>query len=110
MFKRGDIVILNLNNNVGKPRPALIIQNDILNECLKTTVLIPFTSDLHQEVDTFRYIIKKLDENGLQSDSQLMIDKISQIRISQIKATIGKVDKKQIREIESRLLAVLGIN
>ena len=109
MIKRGDIVVLNMGNNVGKPRPALVIQNDVLNETLTTTILIPFTSDI-QPSDTFRYVIHSLPRNGLQADSQLMIEKISQLPVEKIQKVIGSITKKQIDEVEARLLAVLGVN
>jgi mRNA interferase MazF len=107
-MKRGDVVVLNLGANVGKPRPALVLQNDILNETLQTTIVIPFSSDI-QSVDTFRYVISATSSNGLQVTSQIMIDKISQIKQDKIQKVIGHITKKQMDEIEARLLAVLGI-
>ena len=108
MIKRGNVVILNLGGNVGKPRPALVIQNNILNDILNTTIILPFSSDL-QDVDTFRFIILATTANGLQINSQLMIDKVSQIPKDRVQRVIGKITKKQMDEIEVRLLAVLGI-
>lgn len=108
MFKRGDRVILNLGKNVGKPRPAVIIQNDILNSTLDTTVVMPLTSDI-QPGDTFRCTIQESKSSGLTCDSQVMIEKISQIPVDKISKKIGKLTKTQIVRIETRLFTVLGI-
>lgn len=107
-MKRGDIVVLNLGGNIGKPRPALVIQNDILNNNLQTTIVIPFSSDI-QPAETFRYTILASESTGLTGDSQLMIDKVSQIPIEKVQKVIGVINKKQMNEVEARLLAVLGI-
>ena len=44
MTKRGDLVTVSLPGDYGKPRPALVIQNDLLNE-LDSLVLCPVSSD-----------------------------------------------------------------
>lgn len=109
-MKRGDIVVLNLGNNIGKPRPALIIQADLLNESrvLTTTIVIPLTSTL-LNMEFMRYTIEPTATNGLTKTSEVMIDKISQVKKSMVHAVIGHITKKQLDEIEARLLAVLGV-
>ena len=109
-MKRGDIVVLNLGNNIGKPRPALIIQADLLNESrvLTTTIVIPLTSTL-LNMEFMRYTIEPTATNGLTKTSEVMIDKISQVKKSMVHAGIGHITKKQLDEIEARLLAVLGV-
>ncbi len=109
-MKRGDIVVLNLGGNVGKPRPALIVQNDILNQDdnLTTTIVLPITSEL-LNMKVIRYKIEPSIRNGLTCSSQIMIDKIMQIEKNKVKKIVGNILKKQIDEIEARLLAILGI-
>jgi len=52
MVCRGDIVLINLNpmkknNEIGKIRPALVLQNDELNEGVyPTTTILPLTTSL----------------------------------------------------------------
>lgn len=111
MMKRGDVVILNLGGKLGKPRSAIIIQADILNNDnrLKTTIVLPLTSEV-LNMQIIRYKIKASQNNGLQHESQIMIEKIMQIEKSKIQKVIGHLTKKQINEIEARLLAILGVN
>lgn len=109
-MKRGDVVVLNLGGNIGKPRPALVIQNDLLNQDdnLTTTIVLPITSEL-LNMKVIRYKLEPSSKNGLASSSQVMIDKIMQIEKSKVKKIIGSLLKKQIDEVEARLLAVLGV-
>ena len=109
-MKRGDIVILNIGGNVGKPRPALIIQADILNQDnnLATTIVLPLTSEL-LNMEVIRYKLEPNKTNGLQFASQVMIDKIMQVEKIRIQKIAGHITKKQIDEIEARLLAILGV-
>lgn len=109
-MKRGDIIVLNLGGNVGKPRPALVIQANILNENdeLATTIVLPITSEL-LNMEVIRYKLEPTKTNGLQLVSQVMIDKIMQIEKCRIQKIVGHITKKQIEDIEARLLAILGI-
>lgn len=109
-MKRGDLIIVNLGGNVGKPRPALIIQTNILNENnqLLTTIVLPVTSEL-LNMEIIRYKLEPTIANGLQSTSQIMIDKIMQIEKNKVRKVIGHITKKQLVEIEARLLSILGM-
>ena len=109
-MKRGDIVVVNLGGNIGKPRPALIIQANILNkdDNLSTTIVLPLTSEL-LNMEIIRYKLEPNSKNGLQFSSQVMIDKIMQVEKRRIQQVIGCISKKQIDEIEARLLAILGV-
>lgn len=110
IVSRGDIVILNIGGNIGKPRPALIIQADILNvdSRLQTTIILPITSEL-LNMQVIRYKIEPTNSNGLQNTSQVMIDKIMQVEKLKIQKSIGHVTNGQMNEIEARLLSVIGI-
>ena len=43
-MQRGDLVTVSLQGDYGKPRPALIVQSDLLTD-LESVVLCPVTSD-----------------------------------------------------------------
>lgn len=44
-MKRGDVVTVALQGDLGKPRPALVIQSDLFDAHPSVTIL-PLTSDL----------------------------------------------------------------
>ena len=45
-MRRGDIVTVAFAGDFGKPRPAVIVQSDYLNDTHATILLCPFTSEL----------------------------------------------------------------
>jgi mRNA interferase MazF len=45
-LKRGDIVVVALPGDYGRPRPALIVQADLFNETHASVTVVPVTSTL----------------------------------------------------------------
>jgi len=45
-LKRGDLVVVALPGDYGKPRPALIVQADLFNETHASVTVVPVTSTI----------------------------------------------------------------
>lgn len=60
-MQRGDLVTVSLQGDYGKPRPALIVQSDLLTD-LESVVLCPVTSDLRNAA--FRVTVEPNPANG----------------------------------------------
>src|SRR3546814_7446909 len=69
--KRGDIVAASLQGDYGKPRPALIVQSNLLAE-LESLVICPITSAVRDAA--FRITVEPDNANGLRVLSQVMVD------------------------------------
>src|SRR3546814_3108323 len=67
--KRGDIVAVSLQGDYGKPRPALIVQSNLLAE-LESLVICPITSAVRDAA--FRITVEPDNANGLRVLSQVM--------------------------------------
>jgi mRNA interferase MazF len=106
MTVRGDLVIVALQGDYGKPRPALIVQSNLLAE-LQSVIVCPITSDLRDAL--FRITIEPNPVNGLQTLSQVMVDKIATISRSKIGKTLGQLDEERMRAVERALVLVIGI-
>lgn len=106
MSGRGSLVTVAIQGDFGKPRPALIIQSDLLAE-MQSVIVCPITSDIRDAA--FRVIIEPNPANGLQSLSQVMVDKIATLSRSKIGKTIGRLDDERMRAVERTLLWVVGI-
>src|SRR3546814_15981631 len=65
--KRGDIVAVSLQGDYGKPRPALIVQSNLLAE-LESLVICPITSAVRDAA--FRITVEPDNANGLRVLSQ----------------------------------------
>src|ERR1700676_4253893 len=105
--KRGDLVIVVLPGDYGKPRPALIVQSDAFDEIVSLTVL-PLTSDL-QPAPLVRLTIEPTPGNGLERRSQIMIDKAATVLRAKIGRHIGRVDSTIMRAVDRALLQFLEL-
>jgi mRNA interferase MazF len=70
---RGAVVVVTLQGDYGKPRPALVVQSDMFSTLPSVTIL-PITSDL-RDAPLYRIGIEASPETGLHKPSQIMVDK-----------------------------------
>ena len=105
-MRRGDIVTVSGGVYGRKPRPALVVQDDRFHATESVTIC-PFTST---EVDAplLRVPVTADEDNGLDQDSFLMVDKITTVRRSNVGTVLGKREATTLVEFERRLLVFLG--
>ena len=105
-MRRGDIVTVSGGVYAGKPRPALIVQDDRF-DATESVSICPFTT---AEVDAplMRVPVTADERNGLDQDSFLMVDKITTVRRSTVGAVLGRLETTTLVEFERRLLVFLG--
>lgn len=106
-MKRGDIVTVAAQGDYGKPRPAVVVQNDGLAR-LDSVILCLMTSDLKDA--RFRITLDPSAETGLKKISQVMTDKIVTVPKSKVGKTIGKVPDYKMKDIEQGVLLILGFS
>ena len=107
-MSRGDIWTVSGGGDfVGKPRPAVIIQDDSFDSIASVTICA-FTT---QSVDAplLRLPIEPNDQNGLRAPCQLMVDKITSISKSKLGARIGRLDDEDMLRLNRALLVFLGL-
>jgi len=113
MFKKGEIYLAKLNpkkgNEVGKIRPVLIYQTDLLNECEHpTTIILPISTILIDDTYPLRYRINKRDK--LEKDSDILCDQIRALDNSRIIPNLlTKLDFKEILEVDKQIKIILDI-
>jgi mRNA interferase MazF len=101
--KRGDIIRIVLQGDFGKPRPALVVQNDDFAEIPSLSVL-PFSTDL-RNVPDIRITIEPTATNGLLERSQIMVDKITTVSLRKVGQQIGRLSSADMAAVD-RVLAV----
>ena len=106
-MRRGDLVTVALSGDYGKPRPALIIQDDAFDVHPSVTVL-PLTSELH-DAPLFRITIDPGKSTGLKKRSQAMVDKTITVRRDKLGEKIGSVDSAMLAAISDALRVFLGL-
>lgn len=107
-MKRGDVVIVSIQGDYGKPRPAVIVQSDLFNDTHSSIILCPLTSDI-QESPLFRITIEPNKDNGLTKQSQIMIDKVTALKRERIVQNIGHIDDDSMIKLNRSLALFLGI-
>ena len=45
-LKRGDLIVVAVSGDYGKPRPALVVQSDLFNDGHANVTVVPVTSTL----------------------------------------------------------------
>jgi mRNA interferase MazF len=106
--KRGDIVLVSLPGDFGKPRPALVMQTDLVPATYRTVTLLPITSDLQAAPD-FRITLEPSARNGLRKVSQVMVDKTMTHLRSKLGDVVGTLDEDTLRRVTRALALWLGL-
>lgn len=101
-------MIVALQGDYGKPRPALVVQSDVAQH-LPSIIVCPVTTDLRPDSAHVRLTVYPTPGNGLREISQVMIDKTSAIPRSRVGATIGTADENLIGTATRALAILLGI-
>ncbi len=91
----------------GKPRPAVILQDDAFEETASIT-LCPFTTQ-RVEAPLIRLTIAPSKQNGLNSPSHLMVDKITTVAKSKLKKRVGKLAEEDMIRLNRAVLVFLGL-
>lgn len=106
-MKRGEIVTAAFSGDYGKPRQALVVQDDAFSELPSVTVL-PLTSDLH-DWPQFRVTVAPSVDNGLRKVSQVMVDKTLTIPRQKVQQRIGHLDAATMTVVGATLARFLSI-
>jgi mRNA interferase MazF len=93
-------------DDTGKPRPAVIIQDDHFDT--DSVTLCPFTTD-PTDAPLFRLLIDPDESNGLDAPSRIMVDKVTTVRRSRLGARVGMLDDASVLRLNRALVVFLGI-
>jgi mRNA interferase MazF len=106
--KRGELwTIAGGPGFAGKPRPALIVQDDAYPHTSSVTVC-PITSG-ETEAQGLREPIPPDSENGLLRFSLVMIDKISTLPRGRLGRQVGRLSSDDLARVDRALLVFLGL-
>lgn len=105
-MRRGDLVTVALQSDLGKPRPALVIQSDLFDAHPSVTIL-PVTSELH-DAPLFRISVNPGELNGLSKPSQVMVDKPQSVAREKVGTVMGHLDDETMLAVNRALAVFLG--
>ena len=107
-MKRGDVVLVVVPSELGRPRPGVIVQAAEFSKDLSTVFICPVSSDVQEKLP-LRPIIEVETSNGLRLRSQIMTDKMIALRQDRVRQIIGHIDSETSEQLDRALLVVLGL-
>lgn len=105
--RRGDLVTVAMQGDFGKPRPALVVQTDLVSEH-PSVVVLPLTTTLIS-APLLRITVEALPETGLHTISQIMVDKPSTVPRQRLGPMFGRVDDDTMSRVSRSLAIWLGL-
>ncbi len=106
-MRRGDIWTLSARGYAGKPRPAVIVQDDRFDSTESVTVCA-FTTD-PTDAPLFRLATEPDNHNGLRATSRLMVDKITTVPKQRLGERIGRLPPGDLVRLNRAIAVFLGL-
>jgi mRNA interferase MazF len=106
--KRGSVVAMVAPGDLGKPRPAIVVQAEGFGDNPLTVLVCPVTSHV-VGTQRIRPVVEPSTQNGLRVRSQIMTDKLIALRTDRIRQTIGALEEEVSEQLDRALLLVLGL-
>ena len=107
-MRQYEIWLVNMNpskgTEVGKVRPAVIIQTDLLNDFHPSVIVCPLTTNINKEIKMLRVHVGK---KNLDNESDILVDQITAIDKKRLIKKLGKLNEVQIEKLRDNLKVVL---
>jgi mRNA interferase MazF len=99
-----------MGREIKKTRPALVIQNDITNEYLRTTIVAPITSSVRLPLSPTHVLIVEGIASGLHTTSDALFEQIRTVDRTRLIKQIGRLDPKAIAQVDEAIAVTLGLS
>jgi mRNA interferase MazF len=106
-MKRGDLVTIATPGDYGKPRPAVVIQTDRLEDT--DSVLICQITTTWRDTPLYRLMVPATGETGLRAVSYVMTDKIFAVRRDKCGPVIGRLPHDLVAGLDEMLAVMIGL-
>ena len=107
-MRRGEIwTVAGGADYAGKPRPAVIVQDDEFDVTRSVTACL-FTTD-PTEAPLFRIRVEPSERNGLRAASSLMVDKLTTVSRAKLGVRVGRLDVEDVVRLNQAVLVFLGL-
>ena len=107
-MRRGEIwTVAGGADYAGKPRSAVVIQDDHFDSTRSITICA-FTTD-PTDAPLFRIAVDPTTENGLVAESRLMVDKITTVVKTKLGTFVGRLSDEDVLRLNQAMLVLLGL-
>ena len=105
MIRRGDVFLVNLDpvvgSEIGKTRPAVVLQNELANQTSPTVTVAPISSNTRR-VFPFQVPLAA-GEGGLERDSKVLCEQIRTLSRRRLLQQLGSLPAERLEEIRTAL-------
>ena len=106
-MRRGDLVVVAVPGDRGKPRPAIVIQSDELVESESVLVVLVSSDDTH--TPQIRLALPAIPRTGLGKPSYVMVEKITTSQRGKVGGVIGSLNRDEMEQLNRMLSLVIGL-
>lgn len=107
-MKRGEVwTVAGGPDYAGKPRPAVVLQDDRLDATASITIC-PLTTHVI-DAPLMRLPIEASEANGLRVSSHLMVDKITTVSKTKLEKRVGRLSDEDIIRVNRAVVVFLGL-
>ena len=107
-MKRGEIWTAAAGSGYGgKPRPVVIIQDDLFDATASVTVCA-FTTD-ETDAPLFRIPVNADETTGIRQPSRLMVDKITTVPRTKLGQQVGRLSGEDMARLARSVVVFLGL-
>lgn len=108
-MRRGDVVLVVMPGDLGKPRPAVVVQSDeMIRFGFSSMVVCPMTSRLTDR-PRVRIAIDPDQANGLSERSEVMVEQLVGLSTGKVRRVVGHLDGATMAKVDRALFVVLGL-
>jgi mRNA interferase MazF len=108
-LKRGEIwTVAGGAAYVGKPRPAVIVQDDRF-DANDSIVVCPLTTD-RTPAPIFRLPIRPSTESGVRAPCWMMVDKLTAVPRRRLGTLVGSLNSDELKALNRALFVFLGLS
>ena len=104
-MQRGDVFLVSLDpvvgSEVGKTRPAIVLQNEMANRTSPTVTVLPLSTQV-ERVFPFQVLIPA-GEGGLLRDSKALCEQIRTLSTRRLVQHLGSLPPERLEEIRTAL-------
>jgi len=107
-MKRGEIwTVAGGAAYAGKPRPAVIVQDNRF-DANDSIIVCPLTTDT-TSAPIFRLPVEPTQVNGLQAPCRLMVDKLTAVPRTRLGRRLGSLAREEMKALNRALFVFLGL-
>ena len=108
-MKRGEIwTVAGGPAYAGKPRPAVVVQDDRF-DANDSIIVCPLTTDL-TPAPIFRLPVQLTPESGLRAPCRLMVDKLTAVPRKRLGRLVGALASEEVRALNRAIFVFLGLS